>query len=282
VIDLITDLKERILFHYTDFIAFDGIFAGEGIRLCDIHTMNDKKEMIYFLEILEKEICKQLSVDGFEEEIPQAHKLFNQQEIDRKKCTAFATCFSMLEDDAAQWERYGMNGRGICIGFNSVILKEITQEIAALQPVFYRNSVSDHAHVQLVVEALENGGVSLREFDNMKGLFDNIYMCSMGFKHPAFKAEKEVRLTTITTGNGNIRGLGERNYIIMADKIKGYYNLNLRNLCRKKSIKLSDLIRKIIIGPKSDQSIEVFKSYLSRKGLTGMDDMVVKSDCPLR
>ena len=272
---------DTFLYHYTDFIGLDGILTKEGIRLCDIQSMNDKKEMEYFLLRLEDSIKLRFEKNGYEDKIKEVQDIFVNQKNKREQCTAFAACFSELRDDAAQWERYGKNGQGVSIGFNESKLREITNKRARLQPVYYEADVSNHEFVNLF-EEIFSYGLPRKGFETIDGLFDNIYECTMAFKHPSFKAEKEVRLSRVTEKKGTLRGLGERKFLITSTNIKKYYTIDLKKCCRKENIKMDELVTEIIIGPKSMQSIESLKVYLNRNGLDMLENKVKKSDCPLR
>ena len=174
---------DTFLYHYTDFIGLDGILTKEGIRLCDIQSMNDKKEMEYFLLRLEDSIKLRFEKNGYEDKIKEVQDIFVNQKNKREQCTAFAACFSELRDDAAQWERYGKNGQGVSIGFNESKLREITNKRARLQPVYYEADVSNHEFVNLF-EEIFSYGLPRKGFETIDGLFDNIYECTMAFKHP--------------------------------------------------------------------------------------------------
>ena len=56
----------------------------------------------------------------------------------------------------------------------------------------------------------------------------------------------------------------------------------LKALCREAGLPLENLIRQIVIGPKSAQTLEVFQDYLIESGLKCLKDKVRRSDCPLR
>ncbi len=57
---------------------------------------------------------------------------------------AYAACFSLHRDDAAQWERYGNRGRGVCIAFQGKYLQKMAQGALSLQTVFYQEDMNTH------------------------------------------------------------------------------------------------------------------------------------------
>ena len=267
--------------HYTDFVAFDGIFNGDGMRLYDLHTMDDKQEMTYYLQMLEEAVEKSLESQGKSRLIPQAKQLFETQRTQRRGSTVFAMCFSLNGDDAAQWQRYGGCARGVCIGFDAERFHKLTSQKTILQQVYYKEDAEQLEDVDVLLQALEDAPPAA-DSPSWKNLFDRIYLRSIAFKHPSFSSEQEVRLVTLTSMGGNVHGFESKNYRITEDRIKGYYSLDLKALCREAGLPLENLIRQIVIGPKSAQTLEVFQDYLIESGLKCLKDKVRRSDCPLR
>ena len=76
---------DTFLYHYTDFIGLDGILTKEGIRLCDIQSMNDKKEMEYFLLRLEDSIKLRFEKNGYEDKIKEVQDIFVNQKNKREQ-----------------------------------------------------------------------------------------------------------------------------------------------------------------------------------------------------
>lgn len=78
---------------------------------------------------------------------------FKEEHEKRKGDIAYLASFSSLRDDAAQWERYGGNGRGVSIGFDTQILRDIAQEKSImLQEGFYGENADNHK----IVDVLED------------------------------------------------------------------------------------------------------------------------------
>ena len=102
--------RRKILYHYTDFQAADGILRSAQLRVNNVLNMNDSAEMRHFMTRLSSAITGRLRGEGFAAQADQLQNLFSQEL--RKEYSAFAACFSFHRDDAAQWERYGNRGRG--------------------------------------------------------------------------------------------------------------------------------------------------------------------------
>jgi phosphoribosylformimino-5-aminoimidazole carboxamide ribonucleotide (ProFAR) isomerase len=66
------------------------------------------------------------------------------------------------------------------------------------------------------------------------------------------------------------------------ERIKKYYPLDLKSMCREIGVGLEDLISEIIIGPESTQSVSILQDYLRDHGLHELAGHVSFSNCPLR
>lgn len=120
------------LYHYTDFNALNGILVKKEIWLGNVLEMNDALEMMHFMQLLEDAVIQKTHAETI------VRELFQQQTKRLKEMPVYAISLSNKNDDAAQWERYGNSGKGVCIGFNTEILKEYTRKNnAVLQPVHY-------------------------------------------------------------------------------------------------------------------------------------------------
>ena len=53
-----------MLYHYTDFAAFDGIIRCAELRLNNILNMNDASEMRFFMNGLCRAVMERLQSDG--------------------------------------------------------------------------------------------------------------------------------------------------------------------------------------------------------------------------
>lgn len=266
----------KLFYHYTDFQALDGILRCAQLRVNNVLRMNDSAEMRHFMRRLAKAIVKRLEAAGEPERAHMAERLF-WEEL-RKEYSAFAACFSFRRDDAAQWERYGNQGRGVCIAFRGELLKRMTAGPLSLHTVFYEDDMAGHPMVDrffsliLQKDALSGEDIQLAMRD--------AWACSVAFKHPSFSSEDEVRLVVAPFGNEafDLKPC----YHITKERIKKYYPLDLRDMCRKAGAELEDLVAEIIIGPESTQSVVMLQDYLHDQGLGALAERVALSDCPLR
>ncbi|MCI8537513.1 MAG: DUF2971 domain-containing protein [Oscillospiraceae bacterium] len=270
--------KRTILYHYTDFQAVDGILRCAQLRVNNVLRMNDSAEMRHFMNRLCSAVVERLRQTGKPDRVPEIQALF-REEI-KKEYSAFAACFSFHRDDAAQWERYGNRGRGICIAFQREYLQRIARGALSLQLVFYQNDMAGHPMVEEFCRLVEQGAELSSENPEIKKVMREAWACSVSFKHPSFSSEYEMRLVVAPFERGDFDI--QPCYHVTKERIKKYYPLDLRSMCREIGIGIEDLIAEMIIGPDSTQSKAIFQDYLRDNGLHTLAGRVTLSDCPLR
>ena len=257
------------LYHYTDFTAMHGMIANNEIWLGNVFDMNDSHEMSQFIDLLKKEVILKTQRRDFVE------KLFENQIRRLRETPIYIASLSKMREDAAQWDRYGNNGMGVCIGFDADALWKATYKQVYLQSVFYDYDVSQHEHVQLISRYVEDN-LSIGEWGTIDSIFDNVWACASAFKHPSFTVEKEVRLVSIP---GTIAGkYGEQpRYRISGNMIREYYPLKF------KKAEIKKIVTDIIVGPKAKCSIDILKRYLRYETSVDIERISLnKAECPLR
>ncbi len=248
-----------MLYHYTTFAAFDGIIRCAELRLNNILNMNDASEMRLFMNGICRAVTEKLDLENEREKSREVTAFFQKELEEEFHYSAYAACFSRYRDDAAQWERYGYLGQGVCIAFHESLMQKMVGGVISLQKVYYQKDMRGHHLVNEFYETVKN---------------------SATFKHPSFGSEKEVRMVVspFISREFTVRP----KYHISAERIKKYYPLDLNRMCDKLNLRLSDLVGEIIIGPTSPQSLPIFQDYLSDCGLAVLKDKVSLSECPLR
>ena len=267
-----------ILYHYTDFQALDGILRCAQLRVNNVLRMNDSAEMRHFMRRLCSAIMKRLENDGDFNCAHAVQALF-EEEL-KKEYSAFAACFSFHRNDAAQWERYGNQGRGVCIGFQGDLLQKMAEGPLSLQTVFYQNDLTGHPMAETFYRYIKGKTELSSEEPGIKKLMRDAWICSVSFKHPSFSSEREMRLVVSPFEKDNF-GI-KPCYHITKERIKKYYPLNLNAMCQKIGVSFEDLFTEIIIGPESTQSISILQDYLRDNHLYALTERVSLSDCPLR
>jgi len=271
-------VADNVFYHYTDFQALDGILRCAQLRVNNVLRMNDSAEMRHFMVRLASAIVLRLK-DGGDHAHAQTAAAFFQEEL-RKEYTAFAACFSFRRDDAAQWERYGNWGRGVCIAFQGDLLRQLAAGPLSLHTVFYADDMTGHPMVDRFCRLARRKDTLSAADPDIQAALRDAWACSVAFKHPSFSSEDEVRLVVAPFGQ---EGFDMKPcYHITRERIKKYYPLDLREMCRKAGASMEELVAEIIIGPESTQSQAMLQDYLRDQGLGALAPRVFLSDCPLR
>lgn len=271
-------MADNVFYHYTDFQALDGILRCAQLRVNNVLRMNDSAEMRHFMVRLSSAIVRRLE-DGGDQAHARSAAAFFQEELG-KEYTAFAACFSFRRDDAAQWERYGNWGRGVCIAFRGDLLRQLAAGPLSLHTVFYEDDMTGHPMVERFCGLARRKETLSASDPEIQAALRDAWACSVAFKHPSFSSEDEVRLVVAPFGQEEFDM--KPCYHITRERIKKYYPLDLREMCRKAGASLEDLVAEIIIGPESTQSRAMLQDYLRDQDLGGLAPRVFLSDCPLR
>lgn len=97
------------IYHYTSISAFIGMLKSKELWLSNLVTMNDKKEMFEMLDHLQMDLAN-ANIDK-----KKIDMLFNYMRTEFPNFIFGASSFSLNEDDAAMWERYGDDAQGVCL-----------------------------------------------------------------------------------------------------------------------------------------------------------------------
>lgn len=217
----------------------------------------------------------------------------------RKKQTLIA-CFSYEGDDLGQWRGYGQDGCGLSIGFDYRKMSRLMNLSGKIEmkEVIYRDNkqkkeLVDCAigpainHMQLLFEELDCLDLDdynkffEEEFDAFtEVVVEKLNKVVSYIKNPAFAAEREVRLIhhtdignyeddeeiykvlneNIIIGAKNQFSLSPVNFQFKNNKLVSYADLSFENMIK------NDIIKEIIIGPKSDIREKDIFYYLIANG----------------
>ena len=269
-----------MLYHYTDFAAFDGIIRCAELRLNNILNMNDASEMRFFMNGICRAVVERLKTEGEEEKGHVIEKFFRRELEEEFRYSAYAACFSKYRDDAAQWERYGHLGQGVCIAFHENLMQKMTGGAVSLQTVYYQKDMREHRLVEEFYRVIMGERRSSEMQREMREIMNDAWIQSAAFKHPSFAREKERRLVISPFVLNDFAV--EPRYHVSAGRIKKYYPLDLNRMCGRLGLHMSELIGEIIIGPTSSQSMPILQDYLVDCGMNALKDKISMSDCPLR
>lgn len=260
------------LWHYTDFNALNGILNEKKIWFGSTASMNDKDELSGFIKDLKSAVL--LEID--KENVSKAERIFKKIQKRLLVEYPYIFCVSRAYNDAAQWDRYAYGGTGVAIVFDTELLyKLIFYNRFIMNEEYYGYNAKQHKMKTLLVDYIQDN--KMEEFSDIDGLIDNLLLCAMIHKHESFSAEQEVRLSPYFIKNDD----SHLEYRV-TETIRRIYVVDLNELCQKENMVLDDLIKAIVIGPKSKQNIEDLKWYLNKINLPGLAGKVRKSDCPLR
>lgn len=214
------DTRE-VIYHYCSLDTFLNIVKNRTIRLSEIGKSNDYMETKWLLNYFEEEVIRQYNMHPFIESgglisglddidtlrfliKNETHKLINKNDQ-----LFYAACFSEKGDKLSQWRAYADDAKGISIGFNSYILKDIANidELMKLKKIIYPNEQVPNEISEFSKSFLVNIYSALQNRD-VNGIFHNDYSSSLFimlsssllfqnsifFKNPAFEEEEEWRL----------------------------------------------------------------------------------------
>ena len=269
-----------MMYHYTDFAAFDGIIRCGELRLNNILNMNDASEMRLFMNGICKAVIDKLTTDEENDKAREAKKFFGSEMKHEFSYSAYAACFSKYRDDAAQWERYGHFGRGVCIAFHEDLIQKMIGGVISFQEVYYQEDMREHRLVNEFYQLIKSSEQFSDCLIKLQELMNEAWVNSAAFKHPSFVNEKEFRLVVSPFISNEFAV--EPKYHVSQGRIKKYYPLDLNRMCSKLNMHLSDLVGEIIIGPTSSQSLPILQDYLEDCRLNVLKDKIFMSDCPLR
>ena len=272
--------KESVLYHYTDYIAFNGIMRDRELRVNNVRNMNDAAEMHLFISGIFRAVENKLEKERAGKKLEQFKKL--EEELSKKyfDYAAYAACFSTYRDDASQWERYANRGKGVCLGIDRSVLEKMTGGAITLQKVYYQDDVESHPLVKKLYDLTLSEEVFSEDNPTLKAALAECWRNSASFKHPSFSSEHEVRLVVMPYDAESFDV--KPRYHVAMDRIKKYYPLDLDDMCRKAGSSLEELIVEIIVGPESTQSLPILRDYLEDLSLPNLAKRIFLSDCPLR
>lgn len=269
-----------MLYHYTDFAALDGIIRCAELRLNNILNMNDAAEMRLFMNGICNAVIEKLSLNGNYEKVLDLEDFFQEELEEEFHYSAYAACFSKYRDDAAQWERYGHLGQGVCIAFHEDLMQKMIGGAVSLQEVYYQADMREHRLVNEFCKVINGPDNFFDNLPKLQSLMNEAWVQSAAFKHPSFASEREFRLVVSPFISNEFSV--EPKYHVSPERIKKYYPLDLERMCGKLNMHLADLVGEIIIGPTSPQSLPILQDYLADNGLDVLNDRICMSECPLR
>ena len=263
------------LYYYTDITAFFNMITNKELWFGNVSSMNDKNEMHEFIGRLEQELLD----------------LYKDNEILKKQISSifmeldivypYVMCCSKYEDNAAQWERYADNARGVCIeidGFN--FLKLLNYGDLFPRAVLYNYPPRQHELFEIINKYLTDKGSKWgsKEID-LDYIKKQILLVATMRKHKSFETEGEIRFSTIWNMEFKY---SKKEFKLINNCIKEFVILDLTNYFKNIDYSFDDIFSKVLIGPRSNQSTGILKEFLKSKDERGLVDKVFESGCSLR
>lgn len=265
---------DGFLYHYTSIDVLYSILKNKQLWLGNTATMNDSKENKYFIELLRDKLCDNLCGN----KLNRCNEFFKKVFDRIKDEYPYAMCFSRLDDDAAQWERYADDAKGVCIIFNTKnVMRAFYEAYLLFGDVYYGSDIEQHQHYKILYDYFMTG--KLNGFSNEKGQVDNAIACGYSHKHRSFRSEQEIRVV-------NLWNHIPKHAIVETECVNGvikkFMKFNMENRCADVGMRFEDLFEGIVIGPRSLQDVDSLQMFVEENGYMILKDKISKSDCPLR
>jgi len=265
--------KERkYLYHYTELNGFFGIFNTKSLKASNAYFLNDSSEVEYGLKISKKyleEFYHSIKDDQIKAALKGFYDNYSEYFL---CCNLFLVSFSENGDLLSQWRGYTTN-EGISLGFDKEILKRLHN--VYLKKVIYEEELQKQIIIFLfdilnnIVEQSEKNIEIFRLY--FKLWITEFMKILLTFKDNNFFEEKEWRLIyyidDINENNKNISFRIKNNYLLPYIEIE--------------NLDIDKLIRQIIFGPSTDNSIfrKSIKYYLN---INNYRKKIINSKIPFR
>ena len=261
--------ESDMMYHYCSMEAFEGILSSKSLWLSDSMFMNDKYEGRWIDKIVE-EVILALKDEYSEYQLAKYTMQFNTLK-DKK---AYMCCFSKESDKLSQWRAYAKDATGVAIGFSRTAMGLICDfdfELALMDVLYNKEK-----HIHIIKESIK---LSL---DN--DYIGNDKELSHYFKNPSFYEEEEVRFLYTPENDMSQHTfadpLASKYYELMSNNISHikqrvregeeipYFEYDLTGTMKGFS---SELIPKIVIGPRNRTDLKQIQELLKKQGLDGTE-----------
>jgi hypothetical protein len=120
-----------VLYHYTSAAALPHILKSRELWATDHGCTNDDAELTSANDVIEG-VAEELlaSAEGLSKFCLTLFRRRYRALAVSEQMRVYLTCFSALADDRNQWEKYGRNGTGYCLGIN--VLHETLESLTSL------------------------------------------------------------------------------------------------------------------------------------------------------
>lgn len=295
------DTGSGIVYHYCSLEAFKSIIENKCLWLCDVQKSNDSAEcrvlpnaiadelerrfhnhqsQLPYLTLADKEYSRLLSILRNETDI------CNQQ--------VYSISFSLCADQLSQWRGYANDGTGICIGFNSAYLNDLSAYGFMFRHISYdQTALSDTVeqytsnilnflkHLPSIPAPKDITSEQLKAFQESNPIIASVQQHAPFFKLAPFYEENESRLCFLANhimvpsnsilfqsidqrinqhlSNNKWFSISPLQFRVTSSDLQSYYKLHFATI-------KDTFIQEIIIGPKSPVKISDIYLLLSANG----------------
>jgi len=127
----------EVLWHYTDANGLFGIVTSAQLRFGDVRFLNDRTERVYG-DKLKDEVFEEMALTDLS---GVTAKFRNFVRVLRQPERLYICSFSATTESISQWQRYGSDGNGYCIGF----LRRGLDELFDSESVWFKAMLYDEA-----------------------------------------------------------------------------------------------------------------------------------------
>lgn len=223
-----TRARPAQLYHYTTPHGFHGILDSGCLRSTHIAFMNDAKEYLYAVELL-NDVAQQHQNDDFGADGNSMVRAINYYSRRNLGDVAdypplFVSCFTEIADDLSQWRAYGGRESGFCLGLDAEHLNAVASERnALLAHVIYDRG----KHLELAEKVFQSTVALYARHapahrDEQDFHLWNWYVTWRAFssrlapliKYPSFSVEREWRLVFMVLSPDDIAFLPRDHYVV--------------------------------------------------------------------
>lgn len=241
--------------------------------------LNDSSEFSFGKEICKEAFQSYEQQMGIEESKCIGYAFSNYDKFAVKKKINSTPCIISLSktiNNASMWAMYSADGSGIAIILDPIELKEI--QYTFLKPCFYCDNADSllneknyleeiedvyNHFISLKIDGLPESDSELRKFCIASCIITELAPC---IKHSAYQYENEFRLI--------VQGIDKPKFRVRKDIIIPY----------KEVLVPIKAVKGFVIGPTAnyDYMFSSLETFLASKGLSSLDECIVKSEVPYR
>lgn len=274
-----------LLYHYCRYDKFASILNSKSLWLTQIVKSNDEEEVVRTFNIIWPKIRRGL-IDKLDDKT-KAKEIFsildNQFRLEGLLSKngdeiPYGVCLSLNRDLSQNWNEYGANGEGICLGFSSELFNGIERQfphpnaffhpaIGWGQVIYDREKLADK-FTSLFAEILNNDSTAM----GWLNVRTTLKHYSAFIKNPTFVDEREVRIIYYPDKSHVFDSVTELKSCVDED----YPHCSLPWIKSNGECALKE----IIVGNNCKHNCEDIQRLLFEKGIK--DVKITKSEYPYR